>query len=62
MTNIDKSDKAFDKLTLAADFGETLEAGTILYEAMAAIELLETTPAEKFWDMHFLGNGRLSIY
>ena len=26
---------------------------------MAAIELLETTPAEKFWDMHFLGNGRL---
>ena len=32
---IDKADKAFDKLTLAADFGETLEAGTILYEATA---------------------------
>ena len=32
---IDKADKAFDKLTLAADFGETLEAGTILYEAIA---------------------------
>lgn len=26
---------------------------------MAAIELLETIPAENFWDMHFLGNGRL---
>lgn len=33
---IDKSDKAFDKLTLAADFGENLKAGTILYEATAA--------------------------
>lgn len=33
---IDKSDKAFDKLTLAADFGEKLEAGTVLYEATAA--------------------------
>lgn len=33
---IDKSDKAFDKLTLAADFGENLEAGTVLYEATAA--------------------------
>ena len=33
---IDKSDKAFDKLTLAADFGEDLEAGTVLYEATAA--------------------------
>ena len=28
--------KAFDKLTLAADFGENLEAGTVLYEATAA--------------------------
>ena len=27
---------AFDKLTLAADFGENLEAGTVLYEATAA--------------------------
>lgn len=33
---IDKADKAFDKLTLAADFGENLEAGTVLYEATAA--------------------------
>lgn len=33
---IDKSDKAFDLLTLAADFGEDLEAGTVLYEATAA--------------------------
>lgn len=33
---IDKVDKAFDKLTLAADFGENLEAGTVLYEATAA--------------------------
>ena len=33
---IDKADKAFDKLTLAADFGETLEAGTVLYESTAA--------------------------
>lgn len=32
---IDKSDKAFDKLTLAADFGATLNAGTILFEATA---------------------------
>lgn len=30
---IDKSDKAFDKLTLAADFGATLNAGTVLFEA-----------------------------
>ena len=28
---------------------------------MDKIELFETTPAEKFWDMHFLGNGRLGI-
>lgn len=33
---IDKADKAFDKLTLAAGFGEYLEAGTVLYEAAAA--------------------------
>lgn len=33
---IDKSDKAFDKLTLGADFGATLEAGTVLFEASAA--------------------------
>lgn len=32
---IDKSDKAFDKLTLAADFGATLNAGTVLFEATA---------------------------
>lgn len=32
---IDKSDKAFDKLTLAADFGATLNAGTVLFEAAA---------------------------
>lgn len=32
---IDKSDKAFDKLTLAADFGATLQAGTVLFEATA---------------------------
>lgn len=35
INSIDKSDKAFDKLTLSADFGETLEAGTVLYEATA---------------------------
>ena len=35
INSIDKSDKAFDKLTLAADFGETLEASTVLYEATA---------------------------
>lgn len=33
---IDKSDKAFDKLTLAADFGATLNVGTVLFEATAA--------------------------
>lgn len=32
---IDKSDKAFDKLTLATDFGATLQAGTVLFEATA---------------------------
>ena len=32
---IDKSDKAFDKLTLAADFGATVNAGTVLFEAIA---------------------------
>lgn len=32
---IDKSDKAFDELTLAADFGATINAGTILFEATA---------------------------
>lgn len=32
---IDKSDKAFDKLTLAAGFGATLNAGTVLFEATA---------------------------
>lgn len=35
INSIDKSNKVFDKLTLAADFGETLEAGTVLYEATA---------------------------
>lgn len=35
INSIDKSDKAFDKLMLAADFGDTLEAGTVLYEATA---------------------------
>ena len=35
INSIDKSDKDFDKLTLAADFGETLEASTVLYEATA---------------------------
>lgn len=35
INTIDKSDNAFDKLTLAADFGEDLEAGTVLYEATA---------------------------
>ena len=35
INSIDKSDKAFDKLTLAADFGETVEVGTVLYEATA---------------------------
>lgn len=38
---IDKSDKAFDKLTLAADFGATLQAGTVLFEATA---VAGTTP------------------
>ena len=33
---IDKSDKAFDKLTLAADFGATLNVGTVLFEASAS--------------------------
>lgn len=33
---IDKSDKAFDKLTLSADFGATLNVGTVLFEATAA--------------------------
>lgn len=32
---IDKSDKAFDKLTLAADFGATINTGTVLFEATA---------------------------
>lgn len=32
---IDKSDKAFDKLTLATDFGATVNAGTVLFEATA---------------------------
>lgn len=32
---IDKSDKAFDKLILAADFGATVNAGTVLFEATA---------------------------
>lgn len=32
---IEKSDKAFDKLTLAADFGATINAGTVLFEATA---------------------------
>ena len=32
---IDKSDKAFDKLTLAADLGATVNAGTVLFEATA---------------------------
>lgn len=32
---IDKSEKAFDKLTLAADFGATINAGTVLFEATA---------------------------
>lgn len=32
---IDKSDKAFDKLTLAADFGATVNEGTVLFEATA---------------------------
>lgn len=32
---IDKSDKAFDKLTLSADFGATVNAGTVLFEATA---------------------------
>lgn len=35
VNEIDKSDKAFDKLTLAADFGATLNAGTVLFEATA---------------------------
>lgn len=35
ISSIDKTDKVFDKLTLGADFGVTLEAGTILYEATA---------------------------
>lgn len=35
ISSIDKTDKVFDKLTLGADFGATLEAGTILYEATA---------------------------
>ena len=38
---IDKTDKAFDKLTLAADFGATLNAGTVLFEATA---VAGTTP------------------
>lgn len=38
---IDKSDKAFDKLTLVADFGATLQAGTVLFEATA---VAGTTP------------------
>lgn len=33
INSIDKSNEAFDKLTLAADFGETLEVGAVLYEA-----------------------------
>ena len=35
INSIDKSNKDFDKLTLSADFGETLEAGIVLYEATA---------------------------
>lgn len=36
ISSIDKSDKAFDNLTLEVDFGATLEAGTVLFEASAA--------------------------
>lgn len=32
---IDKSDSKYDTLTLAADFGDNLEAGAVLYEATA---------------------------
>ena len=35
VSSIDKSDKAFDKLTLAADFGATINVGTVLFEATA---------------------------
>lgn len=36
VNSIDKSDPNYDTLTLAADFGATLEAGTVLFEASAA--------------------------
>lgn len=35
INSIDKSNKDFDKLTLAADFGATVNAGTVLFEATA---------------------------
>ena len=36
VNSIDKSDPNYDTLTLAADFGATLEVGTVLFEATAA--------------------------
>jgi hypothetical protein len=36
VNSIDKSDPNYDTLTLAADFGTTLEVGTVLFEATAA--------------------------
>ena len=36
VNSIDKSDPNYDTLTLAADFGATLEAGTVLFAARAA--------------------------
>ena len=35
VNSIDKSDPNYDTLTLAADFGATLEVGTVLFEATA---------------------------
>lgn len=36
VNSIDKSDPNYDTLTLAADFGATLEVGTVLFESTAA--------------------------
>ena len=60
VNSIDKSNPNYDTLTLAADFGATLEVGTVLFEATAVAGTTpKVTANSALYERHKIGDGEL---
>lgn len=60
VNSIDKSNPNYDTLTLAADFGATLEVGTVLFESTAVAGTTpKVTANSALYERHKIGDGEL---